>query len=140
MTAGLLLAVVLLALAPLPAPAAGPGPMTAVELTLVNETARPLRCVAVLAHFMSEELGSVGPGAEREIALRREPASGLLALSPRDGRDVPLENLQCGLAGDWQASVGELPLGTLRDDPAQAFRAACALDGSRVACRVEALR
>lgn len=129
---------VMLATAALPTIAAGPGVMTAITLVIGNGADASLRCNAVLAHFMSEELGTIEPGGEREIALRREPESGLLALSPREGRDVPLENIQCGLAGDWSASARELPLTLLRDEPAQDFRAGCRLSDGRVACAVVA--
>ncbi|MEX2629659.1 MAG: hypothetical protein WD341_06940 [Tistlia sp.] len=117
-----------------------PAAMAPLRLTIGNDTDQSLRCTAVLAHFMSQDLGVVAPGARLSVPLRRDFASGALALAPREGRDVPLENLLCGLTGDWTGSRGELPLGALRADPAASFAARCGLAAGRVACRVEAVR
>lgn len=113
-----------------------PGAMRPVGLTIRNDSAETLRCTALLAHFMSEDLGRLAPGASLTVALRRDAARGILALAPREGRDVPLENLLCGRDAAWTQSTGELPLAAARSGAAGRFAGRCRLTGGRVACLV----
>jgi hypothetical protein len=128
---------VLLSSAPASAGGSESEAMTPVDLTIRNESAEVLRCTALLAHFMSEDLGRLAPGASLTVALRHDRASGALALAPREGRDVPLENLLCGRDSDWTQSTGEMPLTAARSGAAERFAARCGLAEGRVKCRVE---
>lgn len=121
-----------------PALAGGEAPaaLAPVTLTIRNDSPETLRCAAVLAHFMSETLGAIGPGDHLAVTLRRDAATGALALAPRAGRDVPLENILCGRDTAWTASKGEMPLSALRAGPAGRYEAHCDLSERRVICSV----
>ncbi|SMF57300.1 hypothetical protein SAMN06265365_10478 [Tistlia consotensis] len=108
-----------------------------VTLTLRNDSAEVLRCTAVEAHFMSEPVGTLAAGEKLTIDLRRDAASGTLALKPRGGRDVPLENILCGRDAAWTESKGELPLIRVRGDKAARFDGRCGVANGRVQCMVE---
>lgn len=108
-----------------------------VGFTLRNDSAEVLRCMAVEAHFMSAAIGTLAAGESIDLTLRRDAASGTLALAPRDGRDVPLENILCGRDEAWTESKGEVPLVPIRAGNAERFAGRCGVANGRVHCVVE---
>lgn len=129
-------AAILLYTGPALAGGEAPAPLKPVTLTIRNDSPETLRCAAVLAHFMSETLGAIGPGDHLAVTLRRDAATGALALAPRAGRDVPLENILCGRDTAWTASKGDMPLSAVRGVAATRFEAHCDLSDGRVICAV----
>ena len=99
-----------------------------ITLDLRNAGPRPLRCVAVLAHFVTRELAPVGPEQSLEIELRRRPASGELAFGFLGDRPMWLENLLCGHADDWASSYGDAPVLEIRSAPRRHFAISCGFE------------
>lgn len=104
-----------------------------VELTIRNAGAEPLRCVLVLAHFVTVEHPALPPDATAAVVLQRDAAAGTLALPRDDGRAMMVENLLCGAAGRWEETRGEVPLLPLRAGTPARMSTACHIDG-RLAC------
>lgn len=128
--AGVLSLVVALSLSAA-ARADGPQPL---QVRIENATGETIRCVAVLAHFVTRALAPVPGGGSHEITLLREPASGSLSYGSHDGHPLLLENLLCGTTRDWTASARDLPLLPLRTGPAIRFDYRCGLARGGVAC------
>jgi hypothetical protein len=114
--------------------AAPAGEPQSVQLIVRNETGMTMKCVLVLAHFVTLE-HAVTAGANISIVMQRDVVAGTLWLPrPDDGRPMMVENLLCGAADRWSETRGEVPLLPLRGDtPAQmvticrpAERLACA--------------
>ena len=94
-----------------------------------------IRCVVLLAHFFTQEAGKAAPGAALSLTFERLPDGGGLMLRNGSGRAMLVENLVCGLDGDWSASRTEVPLDALRGEGAAAARADC--DGeAELRCRL----
>ena len=110
-----------------------------VSLSVVNASAGTLRCVAVLAHFVTREVGSMAPGEALHMELLREPASGALAYGDNAGKPMMLENLLCGEPARWQASYGDVPLLALRAATGRRFVVRCESRG-RLRCTAPADR
>lgn len=81
-----------------------------VDLDLINGDGQPLRCVTVLAHFVSLPDLVIEPGATRRVSYYRGIADGTLYVLRDDGRRMMVENLLCGRTDDWDATRGEVPL------------------------------
>lgn len=96
-----------------PAVAAASGP-DGLVLRVETEQARALRCVMVMAHFMSAELGEAVPGVPLDIGLQRDASQGTLFVLSDDGRRQMVENIICGAADDWSATRSDLALQDLR--------------------------
>ncbi|MDP6590752.1 MAG: hypothetical protein QF449_05135 [Alphaproteobacteria bacterium] len=102
------------------------GPSAPVRLEIVNATAAPhLLCRLVLAHFVTEDLAPIGAGDEAVIELRRDADDGTLIYRPGGGRRMAVENILCGLAGNWQASRADLNLAELRGGQRAHLRITC---------------
>ncbi|MGD1879958.1 MAG: hypothetical protein ACFB13_20945 [Kiloniellaceae bacterium] len=100
-----------------------------VSLHLTNGGDRPLRCVMVIAHFMSHELGAVAPGDTLGVALERDDADGSLFVRSADGRAKMIENILCGASDDWSRTRGEVPLLPLRSMTSVGVAMTCRLEG-----------
>jgi hypothetical protein len=101
---------------------AGAAPL---QLRLQNAGPVPLRCVLILAHFVSVDLRPMPPGGSTELALLRDSGAGTLVLPRADGRPMMVENLLCGDAGRWAETRGEVPLLALRAATAGRATLAC---------------
>ena len=108
----------------------------AVELTIRNQGQDPLRCVAVLAHFVTKDFPPVGPGEEMRITLARQPESGSLALGRHEGLPMMLENILCGGLEDWSANYSDLPILPIRSGQAHHYAFACRVE-TQVRCHLE---
>lgn len=90
------------------------GPSAPVRLEIYNGTASSeLRCQLVLAHFVTQDIGRISAGKSAVIALRRDRDEGVLIY--RSGaRRMAVENILCGIAGNWRATRNDLNLAALR--------------------------
>jgi hypothetical protein len=105
-----------------------------VVLTIRNAAEVPLRCVLVLAHFVTQEHPSLPPGATMSLALQRDAAAGTLSIARADGTAMMVENLLCGATDRWEATRGEVPLLALRGATAERMATTCAIERRRLAC------
>ena len=105
-----------------------------VQVRIENTTGEAIRCVAVLAHFVTRTLSPIVDGETREITLGRDPNDGSLSYGSHDGDPMLLENLLCGTVSDWTASARDLPILQLRGDRAIQFEVRCALERRKVLC------
>lgn len=109
-----------------------------VSLGLSNEADGVLRCTAIIAHFLSEDLGAVAPGGRIELTFRRSEDGGL-ALGTFDGKPMWVENIRCGLDTRWTETATDIPLDVLRTADVKALSAACSATRSNLACTVTAV-
>lgn len=102
-----------------------------IRIALANVTQADIRCVAVLAHFVTVDLPVIPAGDTYRFTLVDTPDGGL-AMTHHDTGPMMLENLLCGMHADWSRSVGNTDLAAAsgRD---RTF--SCSTDGDRLACR-----
>lgn len=111
------------------APGAAGGDGREVRLAIENAGGDRLRCVAVLAHFVTLALPAIPAGGRLELALRRGD-DGSLAYGSSGGRAMLVENVLCGTDSRWTAV--DLPLLAVRTGNSRRFR--CAGTGEALAC------
>lgn len=102
--------------------------LEAIQLRIENAGPRPMRCVAVLAHFVTRDVSPIAPQETTEIELLRKPETGELAYGRIGDTPMMLENLLCGLADDWAASSGDTPILEIRSAPGRHFDLSCGRD------------
>lgn len=107
-----------------------------VQVSLANRTPAPIRCVAVLAHFVTRDLGPAAPGERLRIRLERGP-DGALAFGRHGASPMFVENLLCGTVTDWQRTARDVPLQALRSGPGRSFVFSCTL-ATHVVCAGDA--
>ena len=106
-----------------------------VHLRIENATAEPVRCVALLAHFVTRDLPVVAPGSALGLAVERDVREGTLALRSREGAPMMLENILCGMDAGWSAAPGRVPLLGMRGDNARHHVVRCGIrDGGGLSC------
>lgn len=121
--------VLLLAACAAPAPQRAP-----LALTIRNtEASEPLRCVMVVAHFVSVDVGVIQPGGTRDLDFTRVVDTGSLIVNAADGREMEVENLLCGGDTRWSETRGDVPLMPLRAATKARLEAACDLT-PRLSC------
>ena len=118
------LCAVLALMAPFVAAAGEPaGPSAPVRLEIVNGTlASRLACQLVLAHFVTQDIAPIPAGGETVIALDRDVDEGTLIFRQAGARPMALENILCGLAGNWRATRADLNIAPLRAGERAALR------------------
>ena len=129
------LAAVLVLLALIAAPTgatAGGGDDGLVELKVHNSGTVTLRCVTVLAHFVSLPSTEIAAGAALDITYFRGADDGTLYVLRDDGRKMMIENLLCGSTDEWDATRGEVPLLQVRSSSDDNMDFSC-----RIAARLE---
>jgi len=124
-------ALLLLALQPASQPAWAGDP--AVELALGNDGGRPLRCMILFGHWITQDLGMIAPGGAAKVAMWRGQPAGVLYIPRFDGRKMMIENIVCGDDVAWGETLGQVPLLPIRSSGEARFAVACRLAG-RVAC------
>ena len=82
-------------------------------LRIRNDTPAPLRCVLLLSHWYSEELGPVAPGGSVDLALESGLPDGTVVRRNDRARPMAVEGLYC-LTGDAAPRRAPLPLDVLR--------------------------
>lgn len=102
----------------------------AIRIALANVTDGDIRCVAVLAHFVTVDLPVIPTGDTYRFTLF-DTADGGLAMAHHDMGPMMLENLICGMHEDWSRSVGNTDLAAVSGRDRQ-FK--CSADGDRLAC------
>lgn len=105
-----------------------------VALEIYNRDTHPLRCVVVLAHFMSMELGPVAPGATAVLDVDRVKPDGSLLLLHDGQPPKVIENLLCGRQKNWAATRGNVSLSEARAAGADRLSTACAVKEQRLRC------
>lgn len=118
------------------APLRGPGAGAAddsVILAVANDGAEELRCTILFGHWVELGVGSIAPGGVVEIAMRRQRGDGALYVPRADGRKMMMENVICGPLSGWWERRADIPLLTLRADPARRFDASCRME-TRTRC------
>ena len=75
-----------------------------IQVRIENATGGAIRCVAVLAHFVTRTLPPIPSGQVHEMTLERDPKTGTLSYGYHGIHPMMLENLLCGTVPDWTAS------------------------------------
>ena len=104
-----------------------------VRLAIENASGMGIRCVAMLAHFVTVDRPVLASGDTHHLVLQRQSGGGL-SFGAHDGEPMMLENLLCGTDSAWSASVQDLPLLALRSDEREPWSFRCTADGSKLAC------
>jgi hypothetical protein len=113
--------------------AAEPEGFAPVAVAIRNDTGGTLRCVVVLAHFVTVDVAPLAPGQALTLALDRDAGSGALGYGSHAGQPMLVETILCGLDGRWAATRFDLPLTPIRSGDAESYVADCvAAEG--VAC------
>jgi hypothetical protein len=120
-----------------PAPALSPD--GAVMIHIRNDGARALRCILLLGHWMSRDLGAIGVGSAQALAMTRDARDGSLFVLSADGRRMMIENLVCGAVDAWAETLGQVPLTSVREGGAPALWTSCRAAG-RVVCTPPAVQ
>lgn len=109
--------------------------MEPVQLTIVNETDSDMRCVVMLAHFVTRDVDTLAPGASEVLALERDRAGRALAYGYHDAEPMMVENLLCGAAGNWASSRADLALTAIQSGDAARYDAVC-VQSDGISCAV----
>ncbi len=102
-----------------------------------TDPTEPMRCVMVVAHFVSVDVPLVAPGETIRLDFSRVVDTGSLIVAAADGRDMEVENLLCGSDDRWSETRGDLPLLPLRAATTSRLEAACRLV-PRLGCTINA--
>jgi hypothetical protein len=112
-----------------------------VLIQISNAGAEPLRCRLMFGHWVDRDLGLArnGDGASEDIfvLVRQQPEDGALYIMRDDGqRRMMVENIFCARPNDWQATVGQIDLASVRTATPASVHVNCALpeNGGRVIC------
>ena len=109
-------------------------------VSLHNDGAVPLRCQLIFGHWVERDLGQIAPGAAVRMDLMRAGEDGGIYVMRPDGKKkMMVENVICGRADNWRATLGRLDFTPLRQRAARAADAHCAapVDGGRAACAID---
>src|SRR5690606_37123262 len=106
-----------------------------VALDIDNRTDRPLRCVVVLAHFITRDIGPIPSDGMASLELWRDNRDGSLGFGRHKGELMMVENILCGRTDHWQETVTDLPLSAIRAGRADWFLTTCRAD-RQPACTV----
>jgi len=112
-----------------------------VSLRLANAGSQPLHCRLLFGHWVEQDLGEVGQGAAVEIAMMQSARDGSLYIERTDGqRLMMIENIVCGLNGDWMGSFEQIDLAPVRAGRPGGVTASCAAPAKsgRVVCTAPA--
>lgn len=97
----------------------------AVDLSIRNDGPAALRCMILFGHWITRDVGPIAPGGSAQVAMWRGQPPGALYIPRFDGRKMMIENLICGSDAAWAETYDQVPIATLRDSAAAAFRTAC---------------
>ncbi|WP_395019077.1 hypothetical protein [Dongia sp.] len=112
-----------------------------VMIQIANAGAEPLQCRMIFGHWVERDLGlaEIGDGGAEDIfvTVSQQPQDGALYVMRPDGaRRMMLENIFCARPNDWQATVGQIDLASVRMARPATVEVRCALpqNGGRVTC------
>ncbi len=103
-----------------------------VELQIQNGSNVALRCVTILAHFVSLPAVEIAAGDTFSASYYRRRSDGSLYVLRDDGREMMIENLLCGSSEEWDQTRGDVPLLSARTSTADRLAMTC-----RIATRLE---
>lgn len=104
-----------------------------VEITVTNATPSALNCEAALAHWYSDKLGQVSPGAELNLTLWHDRKTGVFNLMNATDDRMPVEALWC--AGEAGRTRLTLPIAAGKAEAT--LRYSChAENGAGLSCEV----
>ena len=86
-------------------------------------------CQLILAHFVTEDVRDVPPGAEVQIRLVREMNDGTL-YRVNDFSPMAVERILCGVQGRWGETQRELRIALLRQGGTATLEFDCGESGS----------
>ena len=86
-------------------------------------------CQLILAHFVTEDVQDVPPGAEVQIRLVREINDGTL-YRVNDFSPMAVERILCGVQGRWGETQRELRIALLRQGGTATLEFDCGESGS----------
>ena len=86
-------------------------------------------CQLILAHFVTEDVRDVPPGAEVQIRLVREMNDGTL-YRVNDFSPMAVERILCGVQGRWGETQRELRIALLRQGGTATLEFVCGESGS----------
>jgi hypothetical protein len=109
------------------------GDFAPIELEIRNDTAAALRCVVILAHFITRTPDTLAPGEALTLVLDRDAATGALGYGSHNGQPMLIENILCGRDDAWDATRTDIPLTSIRVGVEEAYGVACTIEG-RVTC------
>lgn len=76
----------------------------ALRLQIENGSAQDMSCLAALAHWYSETLGSARPGDTLQVELWHDPKTGVISLLNETRDRMPVEAIWCGQKGAHHAT------------------------------------
>ncbi|MEX2650512.1 MAG: hypothetical protein WD673_16015 [Alphaproteobacteria bacterium] len=82
--------------------------LTAVAVTIANESDRDLRCLLVFGHWVTMNVPVVEPGGQAVVELQRAADRALAVPRDQDGRPMMREALHCGYDFAWSKSLVKL--------------------------------
>ena len=110
-------------------------------IQISNAGKEPLQCRMMFGHWVDRDLGlaRIGDGASEDIfvLVRQQPEDGALYVMRDDRkRRMMIENIFCARPDDWQATVGQIDLASVRTAKPASVQVNCALpeSGGRVIC------
>ena len=127
--AAILTAALLAAVSPA---SAGNSVVGEVRLVIENKSDEPLRCIAIVAHFLTKEAGTIETGDSHSIDFELYEDGGL-AQGIFQGNAVFIENLRCGADTGWTTTSADIPLDLLRESNGATVTAQCRI-APRVTC------
>lgn len=106
-----------------------------VRIVIENNANEPMRCVAIIAHFLTKEIGKINAGGKVAVGYTLHE-DGSLSQGQYKGKNIYVENLRCGGDSDWTNTAGDIPLDLLRSKTVKAMKAVCTLN-ARLSCVIE---
>jgi hypothetical protein len=106
-----------------------------IALSVTNSGAESISCGATLAHWYSQPIGTVAPGAviTSKLWLQRESGA-VFILNDLEDR-MPVERLWCGKDGESWGTRSEIPLERRKGESVTAIRLDCAAGPQKTDCR-----
>lgn len=107
-------------------------PIADVRLIIENTAKQPIRCIAIVAHFLTKDIGRIAANGKKSIGFELYQDGGL-AQGSFKGKAVFIENLRCGADVNWTKTSADIPLDLLREDDVDTVNAHCTI-ANRVTC------
>lgn len=106
-----------------------------VRLVIQNESSEAIRCIAIVAHFLTKDVGTIAAKENQTVQFELYEDGGL-AQGTFQGKAVFVENLRCGTDKNWTATSADIPLDLLRESTGKTVTAQC-LAEDRLTCRMQ---
>ncbi|MEQ9487876.1 MAG: hypothetical protein RIM72_02650 [Alphaproteobacteria bacterium] len=106
-----------------------------VRIVIENKASEPMRCVAIIAHFLTREIGKINSGGKVAVGYTLHE-DGSLSQGHYKGKNVYVESVRCGSDSDWTNTAADIPLDMLRSKTVKAMKAVCTVK-ARLSCLLE---